>query len=147
MNRQLLSNYEIFKLKDLGKAITELLGDGMELPKPDQRRIICAHMKQYLECHGQEVGKWLSMKYTLDNYTLPGDIAIMLDTYKSSDKETSIAKGIPNTTYNNSLISRLGKIVPIVCRYRGKSKLGYRRPQAHCHKFAADYITVYFKYI
>jgi hypothetical protein len=63
--------------------------------------------------------------------------------YKSPDNETSLAKGIPIRELK--FIQSLFINEPTKYRYvfRGKSKPGYKRPQAYCHKVGADSFAIY----
>ena len=79
----------------------------------------------------------------LIKFCLPEEIQGWLNQYKSPESECSIAKGIPNTEYNNQLIDRLSKIIKLRRKYRGSSKPGYNRPGAFCHKNYADTIALY----
>ena len=76
-------------------------------------------------------------------FCLPKDIQAWLDQYKAPIHETAFAKDIPNSLENHQMASRLAKVVKIRKKYRGRSRYGYTRPSAFCHKEWADRFAIY----
>jgi|TARA_B100001027_G_scaffold215183_1_gene188670 hypothetical protein len=67
-------------------------------------------------------------------------------TSKVTDKEESIAKGIPIKYLKYfKEVSNHKNAKKIRYRYRGKSKLGYDRPYAYCHMNGADTFAIYYR--
>ena len=79
----------------------------------------------------------------LIKFCLPKDLQGWLDQYKAPSCESAFAKDIPNTLDNHQMASRLAKVVKIRKKYRGKSRYGYTRPGAFCHKEFADRFAIY----
>ena len=66
-----------------------------------------------------------------------------LKIYKSPKNESSSFKGIPMSERQNPAVRELMKTRLFSVKYRGKSKEGYSRPQAYCHKEGADTFAIY----
>ena len=66
----------------------------------------------------------------------------LLRKYLSSDSENSTFKGIPMSLYKE--VTRLLPMKDRRIKFRGKSKPGYIRPQAHTIKEFADTFAVYY---
>ena len=79
----------------------------------------------------------------LIKFCLPKDLQAWLDQYKAPSCESAVAKDIPNSFYNHKMASRLAKVVRIRKKYRGKSRYGYTRPSAFCHRKFADRFAIY----
>jgi len=79
----------------------------------------------------------------LVKFCLPKDIQDWLKQYKAPTYESAFAKDIPNSWYNHEMAKRLAKVVKIRKKYRGKSRYGYTRPSAFCHKEWADRFAIY----
>ena len=79
----------------------------------------------------------------LVKFCLPLDLQGWLDRFMAPASENAIMKGIPNSCHNHEMAKRLSKIIKIREKYRGKSKYGYTRPVAHCHKEFADTFAIY----
>ena len=79
----------------------------------------------------------------LYKFCLPKDIQVWLGKHKAPTYESAFAKDIPNSVENHKMASRLAKVVKIRKKYRGKSRYGYTRPQAFCHKHGADRFAIY----
>ena len=69
------------------------------------------------------------------------DIAL-LESFRSPGYETSEFKGIPMVLYRK--VTRLLPCKDRRIKFRGKSKPGYIRPQAHTIKKYADTFAVYY---
>ena len=69
------------------------------------------------------------------------DIAL-LESFRSPGYETSEIKGIPMLLYRK--VTRLLPCKDRRIKFRGKSKPGYIRPQAHTIKKYADTFAVYY---
>ena len=76
-------------------------------------------------------------------FCLPPDIYNWLRQYPAPEQEEAFAKDIPNTDFNHKMTDRLARYVQIRRKYRGKSRYGYTRPQAFCHKHGADRFALY----
>ena len=76
-------------------------------------------------------------------FCLPLELQNWLNKYKAPGYEYAFAKDIPNTLYNHKMTNRIAKLVPIRRKYRGKSRYGYTRPGAFCHKEFADRFALY----
>ncbi|MDC3384699.1 hypothetical protein OAW24_00795 [bacterium] len=63
--------------------------------------------------------------------------------YKSPSNEHSVYKGIPMEYRNHPLIQKIMMSRLFSIKYRGKSKVGYIRPQNGCHKHGADTFAIY----
>ena len=81
----------------------------------------------------------------LIKFCLPLEMQNWLNRYKAPGYEYAFAKDIPNTLDNHKMTNRLAKIIPLRRKYRGKSRYGYTRPSAYCHKEQADRFALYFK--
>ena len=79
----------------------------------------------------------------LIKFCLPKDIQVWLDQYKAPGCESAFAKDIPNSVYNHLMAGRLAKVIKIRKKYRGKSRYGYTRPSAFCHRKFADRFAIY----
>ena len=79
----------------------------------------------------------------LIKFCLPLDLQAWLKQYKAPTYESAFAKDIPNSLENHQMASRLAKVVKIRKKYRGKSRYGYTRPSAFCHKEWADRFAIY----
>ena len=66
-----------------------------------------------------------------------------LNKYEAPGYEYAFAKDIPNTVDNHKITNQLAKIIPLRRKYRGKSRYGYTRPGAFCHKKFADRFALY----
>ena len=69
--------------------------------------------------------------------------------YDSGD-EQALVKQVPLTEKNKSIIDKISKIVPIIRRYRGSSRVlpdgtFYKRPREHCTKLGAERVSIYLK--
>ena len=69
------------------------------------------------------------------------DIAL-LESFRSPSSHESMFKGIPMVLYRK--VTRLLPMKDRRIKFRGKSKPGYIRPQAHTIKKYADTFAVYF---
>lgn len=69
------------------------------------------------------------------------DIAL-LESFRSPSSEESMFKGIPMLLYRK--VTRLLPCKDRRIKFRGKSKPGYIRPQAHTIKKYADTFAVYY---
>ena len=69
------------------------------------------------------------------------DIAL-LESFRSPSSHESMFKGIPMVLYRK--VTRLLPIKDRRIKFRGKSKPGYIRPQAHTIKKYADTFAVYY---
>jgi len=69
------------------------------------------------------------------------DIAL-LESFRSPDSDESMFKGIPMLLYRK--VTRLLPCKDRRIKFRGKSKPGYIRPQAHTIKKYADTFAVYY---
>ena len=69
------------------------------------------------------------------------DIAL-LESFRSPSSHESMFKGIPMTLYRK--VTRLLPCKDRRIKFRGKSKPGYIRPQAHTIKKYADTFAVYY---
>ena len=69
------------------------------------------------------------------------DIAL-LESFRSPSSDESMFKGIPMILYRK--VTRLLPMKDRRIRFRGKSKPGYIRPQAHTIKKYADTFAVYY---
>ena len=69
------------------------------------------------------------------------DIAL-LESFRSPSSHTSMFKGIPMLLYRK--VTRLLPCKDRRIKFRGKSKPGYIRPQAHTIKKYADTFAVYY---
>ena len=63
--------------------------------------------------------------------------------YQSPTYESSCFKGIPIIYRYHPKIRKIMKSRLFSVKYRGKSKVGYVRPQNHCHKEGADTFAIY----
>ena len=79
----------------------------------------------------------------LIKFCLPKDLQAWLEQYKAPGYEYAFAKDIPNTLDNHKMTNRLARIIPLRRKYRGKSRYGYTRPSAYCHKKFADRFAIY----
>ena len=79
----------------------------------------------------------------LVKFCLPLEMQNWLNEYKAPGYEYAFAKDIPNTLDNHKMTNRLAKIIPLRRKYRGKSRYGYTRPSAYCHKKFADRFAIY----
>ena len=79
----------------------------------------------------------------LIKFCLPKDLQAWLEQYKAPGYEYAFAKDIPTTKYNFMMTEKLAKIIPLRRKYRGKSRYGYTRPSAYCHKKFADRFAIY----
>ena len=79
----------------------------------------------------------------LIKFCLPKDIQVWLEQYKAPENEMAFAKDIPNSWYNHMMAKQLAKVLRIRKKYRGKSRYGYTRPGAFCHKKFADRFAIY----
>lgn len=66
-----------------------------------------------------------------------------LSKYQSPTNESSCFKGIPIKYRYHPTIRHIMKSRLFSVKYRGLSKLGYQRPQNHCHKDYADTFAIY----
>jgi len=73
--------------------------------------------------------------YNKENITL-------LESFRSPNSETSMFKGIPMALFEK--VTRLLPNKDRRIKFRGKSKLGYKRPAAHTIKEFADTFAVYY---
>ena len=64
--------------------------------------------------------------------------------YKGHPLERGIAKGIP-MKYLPLFKEFSKKVKPLRIRYRGNSKLGYRRPRDYVHMAYADSFAIYLR--
>ena len=69
------------------------------------------------------------------------DIAL-LESFRSPSSDESMFKGIPMVLYRK--VTRLLPMKDRRIKFRGKSKPGYIRPQAHTIKKYADTFAVYY---
>ena len=69
------------------------------------------------------------------------DIAL-LESFRSPSSHTSMFKGIPMVLYRK--VTRLLPCKDRRIKFRGKSKPGYIRPQAHTIKEFADTFAIYY---
>ena len=81
----------------------------------------------------------------LVKFCLPLEMQTWLNQYKAPGYEYAFAKDIPNTLDNHKMTNRLARIIPLRRKYRGKSRYGYTRPSAFCHKKFADRFALYFR--
>jgi len=81
----------------------------------------------------------------LVKFCLPLEMQTWLNQYKAPGYEYAFAKDIPNTLDNHKMTNRLARIIPLRRKYRGKSRYGYTRPSAYCHKKFADRFALYFR--
>ena len=82
----------------------------------------------------------------LVKFCLPLEMQNWLNRYKAPGYEYAFAKDIPNTIDNHKMTNRLARIIPLRRKYRGKSRYGYTRPSAFCHKKFADRFALYFRW-
>ena len=67
-----------------------------------------------------------------------------------SGTEQSLVKQVPLTDKNKNIIDKIAKIVPIIRRYRGSSRvlpngIFYKRPREHCTKVGAERVSIYLR--
>ena len=79
----------------------------------------------------------------LIKFCLPKDIQAWLNQYQAPEHESAFAKDIPNCGYHHDMAKKLAKVIRIRKKYRGKSRYGYTRPGAFCHKKFADRFAIY----
>jgi hypothetical protein len=79
----------------------------------------------------------------LVQFCLPTQLQGWVKQFSAPDSENAIMKDIPNSWYNHEMAKWLSKIIKIRKKYRGRSKYGYTRPKAYCHKEFADTFAIY----
>jgi len=81
----------------------------------------------------------------LVNFCLPLDLKSWINDYRAPSTEGALVKQVPLNEFNNSMIDRLSRIVPIVRRYRGP-RSGYKTNSSRdCKKQYAERVSIYLK--
>jgi hypothetical protein len=70
-------------------------------------------------------------------------LIMTLEKYISPKLEESVFKGIPISLRDSDEVRNLMMTRKFSVKYRGKSKVGYTRPQAYCLKDYADTFAIY----